>query len=569
MSWIFCITSFAQERIISFESAITVHSNSSMSVVETITVAARGEQIKRGIIRAIPTKYDRPHVGTYTVGFIITSVLHNDVPAPFVVESSAYGKEIYIGDKNILLQPGVHTYQIAYTTDRQLLFLPEHDELYWNVTGNFWRLPIDRARAIITLPTQVPMNQVEVVAYTGFKGERAQDYTVDKTGRTIVVTTTTPLKSTYNYGSQGLTIAVAWPKGYVKEPSLFKQISYFVRDFQYQLWIGFIGLLLLCFIIWAWLTINREQKPGIIIPLFHPPTGMTPGGVNYIAQQQFELNAFSSEIVEMAVKGYLKIEYSNTSWMSGGHYILHKLTPPSDDAPQIQKDIYNQLFTGQDAVYLTESSQNITEPALRRLGTTLDLRYGPYLKFYSTYASIAWALAIGGIIFGIIFFSSNNHTHWDLLVAASIFIATFLFSRRCYGFTPEGKKLSEDIQGFKLFLTTTEQERMKMIGTPPTRTPELYEKYLPYAMALGVEQQWTKQFTPVFERLKQEGHAYVPFWYMGPQGSSFASFRPAAFNSSVNSSFASSLRSTTTFTTGTGGGGSSGGGRGGGGGGGW
>lgn len=568
LSWIFCIHTYAAERILLFDANLLIHPDSSMTVTEKITVVATGNQIKRGIVRALPTKHMRPTIGEYYVDVDILKTLHNGNLVNSLINQVPFGIELFIGEQNTYLDPGVHEYTITYNTKRQLLFFNDHDELYWNVTGNYWRLPIMRVRATVQLPKDIPTHLIKAEAYTGFIGERGHDYNVVKNkDGSITFSTTRPLERTYNQ-SQGLTIVVSWPKGFVQEPSGIEQVGYFIKDFQYQLWMAFVSLLLLIFIGHSYARIKREQKLGTIIPLFTPPVGLTPGAVNYLNRQNFNATAFSSELVEMAVKGYLKIEYVKDSWF-GGSYVLHKLKEPEETAPQVQKDIFTQLFATQNAVAIGKESGDQAFEALKKLATRLDLSYGYYFKFYGKYAGIAWFIVLAGIIIGILFFYGVGHTHWDVLWGALLLISTFLFSRRCYGYTQEGKKLYEDIQGFKLFLTTTEKERMKIIGTPPTKTPELYEKYLPYAMALGVEDQWNKQFTPVFEQLKQEGHAYIPIWYVGPQGTNFASFQPHNFVNNVGSSFAPVLKSTTTFSSGTGGGGSSGGGRGGGGGGGW
>jgi uncharacterized membrane protein YgcG len=539
-----------------------------MTVTETIKVIATGNQIKRGIVRAIPTKYQRPVIGEYYVDLSIEKTLHNNKPVNSFINHVPFGIELYLGNQNQYIEPGVHVFTIVYTTKRQLLYFTDHDELYWNVTGNFWRLPIMRAQATVRLPKNVPESLIKAEAYTGFFGEKDRNYTVIKNkDGSLTFKTTKPLERSYDR-SQGLTIVVSWPKGYVSEPSLIEQLGFLIKDFQYQLWMSFISLVLLAFIARSYYIIRKEQRFGTIIPQFYPPAGITPGGVNYLINQDFNIAAFSAEIVEMAVQGYLTIEYVKESWF-GGSYKLHKKKSPEESAAQIHKEIYAQLFNEQNTITIGRESPDAGYAALKKAATRIDLSYGPLLKFYSMYAAVAWIIALAGIIIGVLFFAGVGHTHWDVVWGALLLITTFIFSRRCYGYTPVGKKIIEDIQGFKLFLATTEQERMKIIGTPPTRTPELYEKYLPYAMALGVEDQWNKQFTPIFQTLKEQGHAYVPVWYVGPQTTGFATFQPHNFVNNMSSSFAPALKSTTSFSSGTGGGGSSGGGRGGGGGGGW
>jgi uncharacterized membrane protein len=134
--------------------------------------------------------------------------------------------------------------------------------------------------------------------------------------------------------------------------------------------------------------------------------------------------------------------------------------------------------------------------------------------------------------------------------------------------TLHGRKIMDEIEGFKMYLSIAEKERLNLLN-PPERTPELFEKFLPYAIALGVENKWGNQFTSVFSGLEQDGGQYHPTWYHGHHMSRFAI---SDFTSSLGSSLSSSINSSASppgSSSGGGGGGSSGGGGGGGGGGGW
>ena len=131
----------ANERIGAFHSRIVVHPDASLTVTETITVNSEGQEIKRGIIREFPTKYQDKHGHTVRVGFEIVEIRRDGQLEPYHTEKAANGVKIYIGQKDVLLQPGKHTYTITYQTTRQLGFFKDYDELYWNVTGNGWTFP--------------------------------------------------------------------------------------------------------------------------------------------------------------------------------------------------------------------------------------------------------------------------------------------------------------------------------------------------------------------------------------------------------------------------------------------
>ncbi len=125
-------------------------------------------------------------------------------------------------------------------------------------------------------------------------------------------------------------------------------------------------------------------------------------------------------------------------------------------------------------------------------------------------------------------------------------------------------------EGFRMYLSVAEQQRLNL-ENPPNKTPELFEQFLPYALALDVEQQWSEQFNGIFADLQASGQAYAPGWYVGPHLHDFGS-NSGGFASALSSSLAGAISSSSNApgsSSGSGGGGSSGGGGGGGGGGGW
>ena len=129
-----------------------------------------------------------------------------------------------------------------------------------------------------------------------------------------------------------------------------------------------------------------------------------------------------------------------------------------------------------------------------------------------------------------------------------------------------GRKIMDYIEGFKMYLSVTEKDPLN-IRHEPNITHEVFEKFLPFAIALGVENEWGSKFEKQLTATGQE--AYAPAWYSGYRS---GHFYPARFTSSLGNSFSSAISSSSTppgSSSGSGGGGSSGGGGGGGGGGGW
>jgi hypothetical protein len=169
-------TAAAQERITSFHSDVTIGADGALTVTETIEVEARGQSIRRGILRDFPTDYRDRAGNRVKVPFEVEQVTRNGVNEVSSIETLSNGVRVRIGSADVLLPHGRHRYEIRYRTARQLGFFDGHDELYWNVTGNGWTFAIDRASASVRLPQPVPAAKLAAEAYTGPQGAQGRDF---------------------------------------------------------------------------------------------------------------------------------------------------------------------------------------------------------------------------------------------------------------------------------------------------------------------------------------------------------------------------------------------------------
>ena len=133
------------ERILGFHSDIRIEADGSMQVTETIRVSAEGINIRRGIYREFPTRYRDEFGNNYVVDFTVLDLTRNGRPEPWNAQRRGNGVRVDFGDDNLLSVPAVYEYRLRYRTTRQLGYFPDHDELYWNVTGVGWSFPIDQA----------------------------------------------------------------------------------------------------------------------------------------------------------------------------------------------------------------------------------------------------------------------------------------------------------------------------------------------------------------------------------------------------------------------------------------
>jgi len=618
----------ATERILSFHSDITVNPDASMRVEETIKVRAAGEQIKHGIFRDFPTRYRDRLANPYVLGFEVQEVRRDGKPEPFHTEKLGNGVRVYIGDKDVFLDPGEHTYTLVYATNRQLGFFPDHDELYWNVTGNGWIFPIDEASATVALPGGIKRDALLLDGFTGPQGSLGTAFTwsVDGDARPTF-TTTRPLAP-----GEGLTIVVSWPKGFVLEPTREMKIRWFLEDNASTL-AGLIGLVvLLVYYIVVWAIVGKDPSRGVIMTLYEPPAGLSPAAVRYLQKMGFDDKTFAAAVINMAVARYLAIEEKD------GEYTLKRAQAHRSALAADEKSVAEKLLGSATQIKLETANHAKISAAIQALKTALRMNLEKiyflanraYLipgLLFSVLALAFVALAapgeskvvalflmvwLTGWSVGVYFllsqalhawrgyFSSPSHkvvafagavglsvmalpfvageigglvalayttSGTVILILLAMVAVNCLFHHLLKAPTHAGRKLMDQIEGFKMFLSAVEKDRLNMLN-PPRLTPQLFEKYLPYALALDVEQQWSEQFAEALAQVGERAPAYSPTWY---SGSSWGSLGAGGFASSFGSSFSSAISSSSTApgSSSGGSGGSSGGGGGGGGGGGW
>jgi hypothetical protein len=605
-----------QERILSFDSRIDIMTDGDVVVTETIRVVAAGKKIRRGIYRDFPTHYRNNHGNRVTVRFEVLEVLRDNRPEAYHTEQQSNGMRVYMGNKDVNLQPGETTYTLVYRTDRQIGFFDEYDELYWNVTGNGWDFVIETVRAVVQLPRGAEV--VQYAAYTGPVGADGKDFTIGRTGDDFSFSTTRALAP-----REGLTIAVAWPKGVVTEPDTAERIGYLLGDNR-GLVVALCGLILLfAYYLSAWLKVGRDPIGGAIIPRYVPPKGISPAGMRYVQKMGFDKKALAVAVVSMAVKGFLTIAED-----SDGDYSLEITGSQSSSLSAGEAKVARHLFPpGRRAITLAKSSHKKVGAAVKALRTSLSGEYekayflrntryfipgiaisvltlggiiltasmAPVAMFMMVWLSgwsagvyvlsatviaawrsrkVAGAMAItlfalpffGGEIFGIGVLASAIGFP-SLILFLGIVAANIVFYHLLKAPTLAGRRLMDDIGGLKLYMRVAEQERMNLLN-PPDRTPEHFEALLPCAMALDVENDWNEQFADVLAKAAVDpasGRHHTPSWYSGRTPfTGLAASLGGSFAGAVSASSSSPGSS-----SGSGGGGSSGGGGGGGGGGGW
>ena len=604
------------ERILRFDSRIEIRADASLVVTETLRVRAAGAAITRGIYRDFPQLYRGRWGLQQRTGFDVLQARRDGKPETYRLEARENGQRVYLGRSDVMLAPGEYTYELTYRTDRQLGFFADHDELYWNVTGNGWTFAMDQVTATVILPPGATPTAAE--AYTGPSGARGHDYTRSSPpDSTIQFATTRPLQP-----REGLTLVAAWPKGFVQAPAARDPWLSLLRDNPgIALALGGLLLILVYYVV-VWMAVGRDPARGTIIPQYGPPQGFSPAAVRYLVTMRFDHKAFAANLISLAVKGAIALEQS-----ADKTYSINKKHGAADLLPD-EKTLFHNLLDSRPNLALQQRNHAVLRKALARLKKDLSVkletthfrsnfRYWlpgflltlvPFALSLLTYkGGETWGLLLWLALWttGVTFLLSSTATLWRgrqwlqalvmtcfslpflggelmgiwlLSKATSIWVPLlFLLGALINGVfyhllkapTKAGRRLLDHIEGFRLYLSVAEQERLNL-ENPPQRTPELFEQFLPYALALNVEQQWAEQFDAVLAQAGVAEHGvYSPSWY---RGTAWSTIGTAGFVASLGSSLAGAIASSSTApgsSSGGGGGGSSGGGGGGGGGGGW
>ena len=590
----------ADERILSFDEAITVNADGSLTVREVIRVRAEGNKIRRGIYRDFPTIYRGSDGRQYVVDFSLQGASRDGQWEQSRVENRANGVRVYLGNPSASVPHGEHTYEIVFRTDRQMGFFANHDELYWNVTGNGWEFPIDRATARVELPPGIPASEIKLEGYTGPQGSKNQDYTARMDKGVPLFATTRKLGP-----REGLTIVVMIPKGFImpavesSAPTQGPSGSARKADAGSADWspaermldvdlpnnglpavLGLLGLgLLLTYYYLIWSRVGRDPPGRIAIPEYESPKGQSPASMRYLMRMSYDDECFAAAVLSLAVKGHLVIHQESGVLGLGKTFTLVKEHAAGSKALSAdEQQLLISLFAGGDTLVLKNSNHRRVSEAQSNHRQSIKERYT------SGFFDINGRWHFVGIVLSLLLAApavllpgrSEVWPEWHfttpggwltLATVLAMLVANGVFGVLLRAPTVAGRAIMDHIRGFKMYLEVAEGEELKkMKGPPPPMTPHLFESCLPAALALDVEQRWAERFADV---LNVQAPNYAPAWYAGP-GWDIRDM--GSFSRELGSSLGSAISSASSppgSKSGGGGGGSSGGGGGGGGGGGW
>jgi len=548
-----------------FHSDIMINEDSSIIVKETIDVEFH--QQRHGIYREIPFRYRDDSGKMITTPTKVLSVVDGSGKAwKYKVERTGPVVNVRIGDAKRYVE-GRQTYIITYEVENVILFFKDHDELYWNVTGNFWKAPIKEASATASLTTKNKSKNLMAAGYEGSYGSKEEcGYeSYDNSGKFYT-------KRSLKMG-EGLTAVLGWDKGLVSPPSSWKKFWWVVN--LKENWVFLLPIFSFLYMGNRWYRKGRDPKVRESVTVMYGPPKfenqpLTPAEVGTLIDEKLDPRDITSTIVGLAVKGYLKIEETKKEGIifDKTDYYLKKVKNHDSNLNPFEIELMKDLFPAALPGTLISDLKNKFYTNLSILKKVL---YGELTRkkyFLSSPEKVRNSYLVAGFlvfvfsVLAFVFFIPNPG--WKGVLAGILTgIPVLAFAKSMPAKTRAGASAYMDILGFQEFMNRAEKDRLERMGDK-----DLFSKFLPYAIALDVADNWAKAFEGIYQE--------PPDWYVSPGG--FRTFSPYAFTHSLNS--VTSDLSSAMFSAprgssgggsggGFGGGGSSGGGFGGGGGGSW
>jgi len=553
-------------RVRNYNALLTVNRDGTLDVVEQLTIHFTGEWhgLNRDLSLHHNTAQGRPTKLDVVDGLITDAtgqalvVEHQSLDAGWTHRYHIYIPGATDADRTIIIRYRVRNAIRFFFKASEVGAI---DELYWNVTGNQWTMFIDSVHARVVLPTDIRPTLTAV--YTGYKNSRASDGVIVRDENEVDFTARHPL-----YPYAGMTIAVGWPAGHIAgRPSpLHEEFLEMMR------WLPLVIPLIVFVLVYRhWDKYGRDPVEGSYVVRYEPVTGASPAELGTLIDNKADMEDITATLVDLAVRGYVHITELSEKHLFGlthsTDYQLDIVKKRSDwnnlKAHEMSYlDALTQSAPGDDyTVKVSELTNKFYRflPGIRNAIYDRLVEVGYYrerpdkTKAKWTGIAIAVGFALGAMLILSLKLALVVFAPAALIAAFIISTLTLLiFAQIMPARTVEGARVREAALGFKEFLSRVEEDRYKQMIT----SPELFEKYLPYAMAFGVEEKWANAFKDIYTE--------PPQWYSGGTGP----FNVSSFSNSIStmSSAAASSMASSPSSSGSGGGGSSGGGSGGGGG---
>jgi hypothetical protein len=544
-----------------FEADITVLKSGQLRVSERITARFQGQW--NGIYRSIPINYETPQRLNYRLRVDLIDALGADGKALRVeseTKDGALNYKIYIPNA----RDATHTIVLQYRVANGLRFFEEHDELYWNVTGDRWDVPLKFVSARILLPSGV--SGVRATSFTGAAGAQGSTATISNQANGVDIVAANGVGF-----REGLTAVVGWDPGVVSRPSTADKAAFTLLSN-----LVFVLPLLALFIMWrVWNRHGRDPERRSIATAYEPPADLRPAEIGTLIDHTPDIRDITATIVDLAVRGYLLIEERTDKQLfgllssTGYTFRLKRDRSAWNELRNHERLLLDGLFkSGKDSVDDDDLENRFYKelPGIKNSLFNQMIEQGFYRRRPDNVIGVWMLIAVvsgAAVAFGGLALNARLGIFapvGPIIAGALTGIIVGAFGVVMPARTVQGARTLEQALGFEEFLRQVESDRFDRV----IKTPELFEKYLPFAMALQLDSNWCRAFEDIYTT--------PPDWYAGNRGQTFSlrSFNSSITRMTTNAATAmTSAPRSSSGSSGFGGGGRSGGGFGGGGGGGF
>ena len=510
-----------------FNSTIHVQPDGSADITEQITFVFRGQF--QGVYRDIPVEYPGPRGTNYSLFVTVNQVTDENGSSLKFEKNRSRGflkLKIFVPSAS----DSTRTVNIDYSVSDAAKFFEQYDEFYWNVTGNDWLVPIQSASATLYFPSDAS-GQLRAQGFQGIYGSQ-DPARVSVDGAVVSAESTGPLPA-----RGGLTVDVYIPQGILHAPSGLTKFGRFVRSnpiLSLPLWAFAVMFLL-------WWFKGRDPNAGLsVAPMYEPPEGLRPAEAGTLVDDSVDPRDITSVLVDLAVRGYIKIveaphkgllftskDYEfqmikdRNSWAELNDYERAMLTKIYEGGATMTRlsELRNHFYS----VLPIMKSEIITALKAKGMYTTDPDSAHQYAVLG------ALAIAIPYIAAQVLHLADFTDSMGPLIGCGIVAVAIIIiFGRQLSATSMKGARTRVGVLGFEEFMNRVDSDRLKRMP------PDTFEKYLPYAMALGVEHRWAKAFEGIIQN--------PPTWYQGD----WTTFNTFYF---VNSLGAMSQQATTAFVS--------------------
>lgn len=459
---------------------------------------------------------------------------------------------IKIGDANKTVKGDVH-YEVKYRVERAFLHEPDADRFYWNLKPTDWFAQFNKMTFRVHLPDNKAIDEQDYEIFAGPFGTTFPSSEFMVTQVDGVLRATSPDGFTSNYGD-AVTILINLAPGTVEA---YQPAWPFWTRYGWTLIIG--ALIVLFYALWK--KHGKDDRVPATIS-YHPPEGLDSAMAGFLINDKEDTADLISLIPYWGARGYLRIEeIDGKRWFSKDDTKLIRLKDLPGSAPSYQRTIFKGLFSSSsDNTVLVRSLHNTFYTDMILAKTQLKKAAQNY---YEPKAKSVKKMTNGFLFVLMLILLPLSFFLWGIIAAVALlatFIFLFIMNRYMIKKNVKGSRVYSELKGFKRFIKTAEENKLKMLLK---ENPTYFESTMGYALSFGAFGVWAKKFEAL--------NTQPPEWYSAAHGGSYHSMNnfSRSFNSSMSS--ASSMMVSSPSSSGSGGssGGSSGGGFGGGGGGSW